>query len=177
MALAHTLPPSPSVRVLGIDASLRSTGIAVIEARGSVMNALDCRPIKNAQTLPLSACLLNLAETLRAYIDEFKPQEAAVEGIFFCKNAKTSLILGQARGTLISVCAAAAIPVYEYTPTRIKQAATGTGGASKEQMRRMMQRLLNLKELPQEDAADALAIAMTHLHNRSAIAALAPKQI
>ena len=165
------------VRVLGIDTSLRSTGLGVIEADGSSMKYIDCRPVKNPAAWTLSACLLNLSNTLEAYLAEFTPDEVAVEGIFFCKNAKTALLLGHARGTLISVCAKAALPVYEYPPTRIKQAVTGTGTATKEQIQRMMMRCLNLDSLPQEDAGDALAIAITHLHSRSNIAALAPKRL
>ena len=166
-----------SVRVLGIDTSLRSTGIAVVEATGTSMAYIDYRPVKNPAKRPLSECLLHLADTLTNYIAEFKPDEVAVEGIFFFHNAKSALLLGHARGTLISVCAKANLPTYEYSPTRIKQAVTGSGRATKDQIQRMMMRCLNLPALPQEDAADALAIAITHLHNRSSIAALAPKQL
>lgn len=168
---------SRTVRVLGIDTSLRSTGIAIVEASGSSMKCIDCRPVKNPAKRPLSECLLHLADTLTAYIAEFKPEEVAVEGIFFFRNAKSALLLGHARGTLISVCAKANLPTYEYSPKRIKQAVTGSGTATKDQIQRMMMSSLSLPELPQEDAADALAIAITHLHSRSAIAALAPKQL
>lgn len=168
---------SRSVRILGIDASLRSTGIAVIDASGSSMTCIDCRAVKNPAKRPLSECLLHLSDTLTTYISEFKPDEAAVEGIFFFRNAKSALLLGHARGTLISICAKAKLPTYEYSPTRIKQAVTGAGTATKDQIQRMMMHCLNLPELPQEDAADALAIAITHLHSRSAIAAIAPKQL
>lgn len=165
------------LRVLGIDTSLRSTGVGIIDSEGSSMRLVDCRPIKNKPTLPLSACLLNLSTTLEAYLAEFAPDEVAVEGIFFCRNAKTSLLLGHARGALISVCAAKCLPVFEYSPTRIKQAVTGTGTATKDQIQRMMMRCLNMPSLPQEDAGDALALAMTHIHNRNGIAALGPKPL
>ena len=164
-------------RVLGIDTSLRSTGVGIIDSEGSSMRFIDCRPIKNKPGVPLSACLLNLSATLEAYLSEFTPDEVAVEGIFFCRNAKTALLLGHARGVMISVCAAKCLPVFEYSPTRIKQAVTGTGTATKDQIQRMMMRCLNLPNLPQEDAGDALAIAMTHIHNRNGIAALGPKQL
>ena len=165
------------LRILGIDTSLRSTGVGIIDSEGSSMRFIDCSPIKNKPTLPLSACLLNLSTTLEAYLAEFAPDEVAVEGIFFCRNARTSLLLGHARGALISVCAAKGLPVFEYSPTRVKQAVTGTGTATKDQIQRMMMRCLNLPELPQEDAGDALAIAMTHIHNRNGIATLSPKQL
>lgn len=165
------------LRVLGIDASLRSTGLGVVESSAGAMRMVDCRPVKNRPGTPLSQCLLNLAETLRNYIVEFKPDEAAMEGIFFCKNARTALLLGHARGVLLSVCAEAGIPVYEYPPTRIKQAVTGTGSATKEQIQRMMMRVLALPDLPQEDAGDAIAIAITHLHTRNGVAVLAPTRL
>ena len=171
------LTPPRKVRVLGIDTSLRSTGVGIIDAEGSALKYIDCRPIKNPASRPLSACLLNLCETLHAYLDEFHPDEVAIEGIFYCKNVRTTLILGQARGALISVCARAALPLFEYPPTKVKQAVTGTGTATKDQIQRMMMRSLSLQTLPQEDAGDALAIAITHIHNRSSIAALAPKPL
>lgn len=176
-AQTHPAEHGRSVRILGIDASLRSTGIAVVEASGSSMKSLDYKAVRNPPKRPLSECLLHLADTLTAYISEFKPDEAAVEGIFFFRNAKSALLLGHARGTLISICAKAQLPTYEYSPKRIKQAVTGSGTATKDQIQRMMMRCLNLPELPQEDAADALAIAITHLHSRSAVAAIAPKQL
>lgn len=176
-ARSAKVEPRRVVRVLGIDTSLRSTGLGIIEADGSSMKFIDCRPLKNPAAWSLSACLLNLSNTLEAYIAEFAPDEVAVEGIFFCKYAKTALLLGHARGALIAVCAKSALPVYEYAPTRIKQAVTGTGTATKEQIQRMMMRCLNLTSLPQEDAGDALAIAITHIHSRSSIASLAPKQL
>ena len=100
-----------------------------------------------------------------------------MEGIFFCKNPRTALLLGHARGVLLSVCAEAGVPVYEYPPTRVKQAVTGTGSATKDQIQRMMMRVLALPELPQEDAGDALAIAITHLHTRNGVAVLAPTRL
>lgn len=166
-----------SLRVLGIDASLRSTGIGIVESVGHSIQMVDCRPIKNKASAPLSQCLVHLAESLRNYLAEFQPQEVAMEGIFFCKNARTSLLLGHARGVLLAACAEAHLPVYEYPPTRIKQAVTGTGTATKDQIQRMMMRTLNLPSLPQEDAGDALAIAITHLHTRNGVAALMPKTL
>ena len=165
------------LRVLGIDASLRSTGLGIVESAAGALRMVDCRPVKNRPGAPLSQCLLNLAETLRTHLAEFKPEEAAMEGIFFCKNARTALLLGHARGVLLAVCAEAGVPVCEYPPTRVKQAVTGTGSATKDQVQRMMMRTLALPELPQEDAGDALAIAITHLHARNGVAVLAPKTL
>jgi crossover junction endodeoxyribonuclease RuvC len=101
----------------------------------------------------------------------------AIEGAFFHKNAKTAMILGQARGVAIAACAARGLPIYEYAPRRVKQAVVGAGGASKDQVRQMVMAMLGLREEPQEDASDALAIAVCHLHNRTGHRALAPEPI
>ena len=154
------------VRILGVDTSLRSTGLAMVEAAGTDVRFLDCRPIRNPAKLSLPDCLVNIAETLERYIDDWKPDEVAMEGIFFCKNARTSLVLGHARGVVVATCARRGLPMAEYPPARVKQAVTGTGRATKGQMQRMMQRVFALPDLPQEDAADALAIATAHAHAR-----------
>ena len=155
-----------SVRILGVDTSLRSTGLAVVEAAGTDVRFLDCRPIRNAAKLSMAECLVNVAGTLERYLDEFRPDEVAMEGIFFCKNARTALVLGHARGVVVATCARRGLPMAEYPPARVKRAVTGTGRATKDQMQRMMQRVFGLRDLPQEDAADALAIALAHAHAR-----------
>lgn len=157
---------SGTIRILGVDTSLRSTGLAVVEADGNRTRFLDCRPIRNPARLTLPECLANIAGTLERYVAEWKPDEVAMEGIFFCKNARTALVLGHARGVVVATCARLGLPMAEYPPARVKQAATGTGRATKDQMRRMMQRVFSLPDLPQEDAADALAIALAHAHSR-----------
>lgn len=154
------------VRILGVDTSLRSTGLATVESEGASLRFVDCRPIRNPARFSLPQCLVNIAETLERYLDEFRPDEVAMEGIFFCKNARTSLVLGHARGVVVATCARRGLPMAEYPPARVKQAVTGTGRATKEQMQRMMQRSFGLPDLPQEDAADALAIATAHAHAR-----------
>lgn len=154
------------VRILGVDTSLRCTGLAVVESEGTSVRFVDCRPIRNPARLTLPECLVNIAETLERYIDEFAPDEVAMEGIFFCKNARTSLVLGHARGVVVATCARRSLPMAEYPPARVKQAVTGTGRATKDQMQRMMQRVFGLPQLPQEDSADALAIALAHAHSR-----------
>ena len=166
-----------NLRVLGIDTSLRSTGVGVVDFDGTSMRCVDCRPIKNKPKAPLSACLQHLGSELGEYLRKHKPDEVALEGIFYFRNARTALLLGHARGVMIAECAKAGLPVYEYAPTKIKQAVTGTGSATKTQIQRMMMRYLNLQELPQEDAGDALAIAITHIHNISGVAELAPEPI
>ena len=105
---------------------------------------------------------MQLRDEIAGLIDREKPDTVAIEGIFFCKNVKTAFILGEARGTVISTCAGAGLPVYEYAPRKVKQGVVGRGAADKSQVAQMIKTLLGLKEIPQNDAADALAIAYCH---------------
>jgi crossover junction endodeoxyribonuclease RuvC len=159
----------PGKRVLGIDTSLRSTGIAVVEAQGSSLRHVDCATLKTSPKWLHSACLKHIAEGISNMIAESQPQEASIEGAFFFKNAKTAMVLGEARGVAIATCAAHGLPVYEYAPRRVKQAVVGVGSAEKHQVARMVMRLLGLTDEPQQDAADALAIAICHIHSHRGI--------
>lgn len=165
------------MRVLGIDTSLRSTGVGVVDGRGSTMTAVEQGRIHNADRLLLSECLSRLDAGIRELITRTRPDVAALEDIFFCKNARTAMVLGEARGVVIAACAASGLPVFAYEPRRIKKAIAGNGAADKSQVRQMIMALLALKEEPQEDAGDALAIAVCHLHNQTSFAALEPKPI
>lgn len=168
---------SPAVRILGIDTSLRSTGVGVVERRGQGFHALEYGVIRNAPTVPHSQCLRKLHEELAALIGRQQPQSAAIEGGFFFKNARTAMILGEARGVVIAVCATAGIPVYEYAPRTVKQSLTGWGAAGKDQMARMIRAVLAMDEEPASDAADALALALCHYHAQGVIADLRPEPI
>ncbi len=165
------------MRVLGIDTSLRSTGVAVVESRGSAMTAVEHGRIRNSVRMPLSECLRRLDAGIREILARARPEAVAIEDIFFCKNVRTAVVLGEARGAVIAACAGAGIPIFEYSPRRVKQAVVGFGGADKSQVRRMVMTILNLREEPEEDAGDALAIAICHLNNRTVHASLAPKPI
>lgn len=165
------------MRVLGVDTSLRSSGVAVVEERGSTLVAVDYGTISIPARRSLSDCLKCLHEDLAGFIERHKPEQAAVEGLFYCKNVKTATTLAHARGVAIAVCSLAGLPVFEYAPRKVKQAVVGYGAAEKEQVRRMVMTLLSLKEEPEEDAGDALAIAICHLHNRTGYAAMAPRPI
>jgi crossover junction endodeoxyribonuclease RuvC len=165
------------MRIIGIDTSLRSTGIGIIDAVGSRMIPVWHGVIKNPSTRPLSACLLHLQEELAKLIETYHPDVAAIEGIFYAKNVKTMMILTHARGVMIAQCARCCLPVYEYEPRKIKMATVGWGAAEKGQIQKMVKTLLNLPELPQNDAADGLALAITHLHNQTRIAAQAQDPI
>lgn len=165
------------LRVLGVDTSLRSTGVGVVEARGNVLRAVQYGTVRNPASRTHSQCLGHIHEALSRLLAEERPQAVAVEGIFYCKNLRTAVTLGEARGAVLAAAAQAGVPVYEYPPRRVKQALVGTGAAGKGQVAKMVMSLLGLADQPQADAADALAIAICHLHSQSGYAALAPKQI
>lgn len=160
---------SRKVRILGVDTSLRSTGLGVIDVDGMKVTHVACTNIPNPAKRSLPNCLKHIREVVNEYLDEYKPDEVAIEGVFYSKNLKTTLILGEARGVVICCCAERNLPIYEYSPKRVKQATTGTGTAIKEQMQRMIAAQLALDFLPQEDAADALSIALSHSHARIGI--------
>ncbi len=152
----------PPLRILGIDTSLRSTGVAVIQSDGIRHQAVTYGRIHAPASWPRSQCLVQLQEQIADVIVKEKPDTVAIEGIFFCKNIKTAFILGEARGTVICTCASAGLPVYEYAPRKVKQGVVGSGAADKSQVAIMIKNLFGLKEVPQNDAADALAIAYCH---------------
>lgn len=161
------------IRVMGVDTSLRSTGIGIVESAGSKLIPIHKETIKTRQGTPLSACLVAIRDRISELIETFRPDAIAIESVFYAKNAKTAMLLCHARGVVIAQCAAMAIPVFEYEARRVKSAVVGYGNAEKEQVQRMVRSILNLTEIPQNDEADALALATTHLNCRSRIAALA----
>jgi len=167
----------PRRRVLGIDTSLRSTGIGVVEAEGSSLRSVDFGFLKTTPQWRHSDCLKHIAEGIGKMITETQPEEASIEGAFFFKNAKTAMVLGEARGVAIATCAAYGLPIYEYAPRRVKQAVVGNGSAEKRQVARMVMTLLGLKEEPQADAADALALAICHIHTARGLPGMASEPI
>ena len=155
--------------VLGIDTSLRSTGYGVLLSEGSRLRALDMGTIKNAPKVPLSGCLRNIHATVAALIERHHPDVLAIESVIYGKNAGTMLVLGEARGAVITAAVDAGVPIYEYEPRRMKMAVCGNGLAEKIQIQQMVKTLLSLPELPQNDAADALGLAITHVHTNSVL--------
>jgi crossover junction endodeoxyribonuclease RuvC len=158
---------SGTIRILGIDTSLRSTGVGIVEARGADMRAIAYGRIRNKPSEPHSRCLENIFNSITELIEDHHPDCAAIEGAFFAKNAKTAMVLGQARGAAITACAKQGLEITEYSPRKVKQSLVGTGAAQKEQVAGMVVRLLGLDAPPQEDAADALAVAICHAHQLS----------
>jgi len=153
--------------ILGIDTSLRSTGYGVLETEGSRLKCLDCGNIPNGPKVPLTGCLRKIHAKVVELIAAYHPDCVAIESVIYGKNAGTMLVLGEARGAVLTAAADAEVPVYEYEPRRMKKAICGNGLAEKEQIQRMVKTLLNLAELPQNDAADALGLAITHAHSHS----------
>jgi crossover junction endodeoxyribonuclease RuvC len=155
--------------VLGVDTSLRSSGYGVLEVKGSKMSALDYGAIKNQPKVPLSQCLSNIHAKIEGLIEAYHPDVVSIEAVIYGKNAGTMLVLGEARGAVITAAADAGLPIYEYEPRRMKRAVCGNGLAEKEQIQRMVKTLLALPELPQNDAADALGLAICHVHSNSLV--------
>lgn len=155
------------MRILGVDTSLRSTGYGVIETSGSRMVALEYGNVPNAPRLPVTECLRNIHLKMSELVERWHPEVASVEKVIYGKNANTMMVLGEARGAVLVAVTGAGVPAYEYEPRRVKSAVCGNGMAEKGQVQRMVRTLLALPELPQNDAADALALAICHAHAKS----------
>jgi crossover junction endodeoxyribonuclease RuvC len=151
------------MRVLAIDASLRNTGVAIVEGNSNKPFALYYGTISNPAALRSSSCLVAIRDRLVDLIREHTPDCCALESVIYVQSHKTAILLGAARGAAILAAAENGLPVFEYPPKRIKQATVGRGGADKNQVAFMVRALLGLTETPQSDAADALAIALTHV--------------
>ena len=147
------------MRILGVDPGSRRTGYAVVRKEGSQVSAVTYGTIALGKS-GLESRLLVLYQQLSAVVEEHRPQYMAVEGIFHAKHAGSALKLGHARGVILLVAALNNLELHEFAPRAVKQAVTSSGKASKEQVQRMVKTLLRLSEQPQEDAADALAVAM-----------------
>jgi crossover junction endodeoxyribonuclease RuvC len=156
------------MRVLAIDASLRNTGVAVVDGSNGAIRALYYGTIPNRVALRASSCLVAIRDRLAELIHEHEPDSCALESVIYVQSYKTAILLGAARGAAILAAAERGLPVFEYAPTRIKQATVGRGGAGKDQVAFMVRALLGLTETPQHDAADALAIGLTHLRVQEA---------
>jgi crossover junction endodeoxyribonuclease RuvC len=155
-----------AMRVLAIDASLRNTGVAIVDANNGKPRSLYFGTIHNANSMRSSSCLVAIRDRLIGIIREHEPDCCALESVIYVQSYKTAIILGAARGAAILAAAENGLPIFEYTPNRIKQATVGTGAAGKNQVAFMVRALLGLTETPDADAADALAIGLTHLRSQ-----------
>src|SRR6188768_3002433 len=162
------LPIRHPVRILGIDPGLRRTGWGVIEIDGNRLSFVGCGSVEPPDSLPLASRLLAIHEGLAAVLGDFQPLEAAVEQTFVNKDGVATLKLGQARGVAMLAPAMFGISVAEYAPNQVKKTVVGAGHADKAQIRMMLGVLLPKAQPKTADAADALAIAITHAHHLQA---------
>lgn len=151
----------------------------MLEKSGNKVRALTYGTIKNAPALLPSGCLVTIHERVVEIIREHQPDCAAFEGIIFVQSHRTAITLGAARGAALLAAAGRGLPIYEYAPKRVKQSVVGRGAADKGQVAFMVRALLGLTETPPADAADALAIGLTHLNTAasSALGALPLERI
>jgi crossover junction endodeoxyribonuclease RuvC len=157
--------------ILGVDPSLRGTGFGVIRLHKKNTETLAQGTIQCPAKWSRSECLVAISKTLREVIAAHRPTVCAIEGLFYAQNPKTALIMGEARGAAMAAIAEGGLEIFEIAPRKVKQSIVGHGNAQKIAVAKMVQRMLALAELPEPDAADALALALTysHLNKRFAI--------
>ena len=165
------------MKILGVDPSLRSTGFGLLEAHGNELTPICHGTIKNPSNLLPSRCLVCIGDTLAGLIHEHQPSVMAIEGLVYVQNTRIGFTLGQVRGAAIITAARCGLEIYEYAPRKVKQSVTGLGAAGKQQVAQMVKALLGLKEVPPEDAGDALALAICHAQSCRGIQIHPLKQI
>lgn len=152
--------------ILGIDPGIADTGYGVIKKEGNKLLCLDYGSIKTSSKIEMPDRLETINSELNEIIKKYKPNLISVEQLFFCKNVKTALVVGQARGVVLLTAKQNKIKIIEFTPLQIKQAVSAYGKATKDQVQKMVKIILNLKTIPQpDDAADALAAAICATNN------------
>jgi crossover junction endodeoxyribonuclease RuvC len=154
------------IRILGIDPGLRRTGWGLIDIEGNRLIFIGCGSVATSDKAGLAARLVQIHDGLVSVIEQFDPDEAAVEATFVNKDAVATLKLGQARGVALLIPARAGLPVAEYAPNQVKKTVVGAGHGEKGQIRMMVGVLLPKADPASEDAADALALAICHAHHR-----------
>lgn len=158
--------------ILGIDPGSRKTGFGIVNAVGGKLEYVTSGVIRVPDG-DLASRLKVIFDSLTELIHRHCPQEMAVEQVFMARNASSALKLGQARGAAITAAVAQDLPVFEYEARKVKQSVVGSGSADKLQVQHMVKTLLNLPTAPQEDAADALAVALCHAHTQSQLIKMA----
>jgi crossover junction endodeoxyribonuclease RuvC len=153
------------MRVLGIDPGLATVGYGVIEQYQTALKPIDCGTITTPAGLETPQRLVMVYDGIMELIDRFAPDAVAIEELFFNQNITTAMTVGHARGAAVVAAAKCGQPLFEYTPLQVKQAVVGYGRADKKQVQEMVRVLLTLKKVPKpDDAADALAVAICHIH-------------
>ena len=158
------------MRILGIDPGIAIVGFGVVEYSNNKFEVVEYGAVTSLANIPMPQRLKLVYDDMSYIVDKYKPDEMAIEELFFNTNSKTVIYVSQARGVLILSAANKGVPVYEYTPLQVKQAVVGYGRAEKKQVQLMVKSILNMREIPKpDDAADALAIAVCHAHSSGAI--------
>ena len=158
------------MRILGIDPGVAIVGFGLIESDRGQQRMLQYGAITTQAGLPLATRLVQIGNDLEQLITQFKPDEIAIEELFFSKNITTGIAVAHGRGVILYTAEKMQIPIYEYTPMQVKQAVVGYGLAEKKQVMDMTRRLLKLKAIPRpDDAADALAIAICHARSNTSL--------
>jgi crossover junction endodeoxyribonuclease RuvC len=153
--------------ILGIDPGTAITGYGIISHQGNHLKKIGVGVIRTSPQQDMSLRLKVIYDEMRSLIEKYQPQVIAVEELFFNKNVRTALAVGQARGVIVLAAANSGLDIVEYTPLQVKQAVVGYGRAEKHQIQEMVRMLLCLPEVPKpDDAADALAVAICHAHSR-----------
>ncbi|MBI3752918.1 MAG: crossover junction endodeoxyribonuclease RuvC [Deltaproteobacteria bacterium] len=153
------------MRVLGIDPGSYITGYGIVDSgKGKLFHVSDGSIVTGSKKL-LASRLHSIFDNIQNIVKEFKPDNVVIEEIFYAKNARSAIMLGHARGVAILCAAQHNLPVFEYSPMKIKQAVVGYGNATKEQVQKMVKALLKLDAVPRPDASDALAAAICHIHH------------
>ena len=175
----RTAPASANAHevILGLDPSLRGTGYGVIKLAKPYPQTLTQGTIACPMGWERSRCLAKIATSLREVLHQHQPTVCVIEGLFFAQNLQTALIMGEARGAALATIAEAGLEIYELAPRKVKQAIVGYGAAQKLAVAKMVQRMLRLPELPTPDAADALALALTHAQGQGRYSLQAPKRV
>ena len=158
------------MRILGIDPGVAIVGFGVVDSEGGTQRMVQYGAINTPANTPLAARLVQIEQDLMELLQQFKPDEVAIEELFFSKNITTGIAVSHARGVILATVEKAGIPLYEYTPMQVKQAVVGYGLAEKNQVMDMTKRLLKLRSVPKpDDAADALAIAICHARSATSL--------
>ena len=163
--------------ILGVDPSLRGTGYGVIRVAKPFPETLVHGTISCSSGWARSQCLVKIVQTLREVLKKHSPEICVVEGLFYAQNLQTALIMGEARGAALATIAEAGVEILEVAPRKVKQAIVGYGAAQKTAVSKMVQRMLHLAEPPSPDAADALALALTHAQEMGRYSISAPKRL
>jgi len=154
-------------RILGIDPGFGTLGYGLIDVSGSKVSLVGYGAIQTKPGEPIPNRLLKIYDRLHEIVEEYRPDEAAIEELFFFRNVTTAIQVGEARGVVLLVLKQLNVPIFEYTPHQVKQSVTGYGRSEKGQIQRVMKKFLGMSETPKpDDAADALAVAWCHISFR-----------